>query len=105
RTPAARRTHRILRIQSRCSLPAASPRLLPLQRIVSLRCSHQPRLPMKNRPRLLLFLLGFLGILSLVPITTQLITAQPDAPAVPVWLIQLLSIVQPSLMLFLMVWL
>lgn len=60
---------------------------------------------MKNRPRLLLFLLGFLGILSLVPVTTRLIMAQPEAPAVPVALIQLLSIIQPSLMLFLMVWL
>jgi hypothetical protein len=60
---------------------------------------------MKNRPRLLLFILGFLGILSLVPVTTRLIMAQPEAPAVPVALIQILSIIQPSLMLFLMVWL
>lgn len=56
-------------------------------------------------PNFLLFTLGFVGVLSLAPLTMQLLATQPDAPAVPVWLIQFLSIVQPSIMLFLMVWL
>ncbi len=56
-------------------------------------------------PNFLLFTLGFIGVLSLAPLTMHLLAAQPEAPAVPVWLIQFLSIVQPSIMLFLMVWL
>src|SRR5690606_16663164 len=56
-------------------------------------------------PNFLLFTLGFVGVLSLAPLTMQLLAAQPDAPAAPFWLIQAISIIQPSIMLFFMVWL
>jgi membrane protease YdiL (CAAX protease family) len=48
---------------------------------------------------IILFLLGFAGVLSTLPLIPQLLTLQPEQPPIPMFLIQLLSLMQTSALL------
>ena len=61
---------------------------------------------MKNiKPGILLFCFGFLGIVSSIPLIPQLLTMQSAPLPMSVEMIQLISVVQSSVILLLMVWL
>jgi membrane protease YdiL (CAAX protease family) len=58
----------------------------------------------KLGPNIFLFLLGFLGVLSIIPLIPQLLAAQPEKPPLSVEVIQLIVVVQSSVLLIFMVW-
>lgn len=61
---------------------------------------------MKNiKPYFLLFTLGFLGILSIIPLIPQLLAIKPVPLTMSVQTIQIISVVQSSILLLLVVWL
>ncbi|MFC1863867.1 type II CAAX prenyl endopeptidase Rce1 family protein [Thermodesulfobacteriota bacterium] len=61
---------------------------------------------MKNiKPSILLFSLGFFGIVSIVPLIPQLLALQSEPLPMSVEMIQIISVVQSSVLLLLMVWL
>lgn len=57
------------------------------------------------KPYFLLFILGFLGVLSILPLVPQLLELQTEKPPMPLWVIQTVSVIQSSVLLFIMVWL
>ncbi len=57
------------------------------------------------RPVILLFFLGFLGVLSTLPLISQMLALQPEKPPIPLEVIQVVALVQSAVLLFLMVWL
>lgn len=59
---------------------------------------------MKKR-NLTLFALGFMGVLSMLPVIPQLLALEDTPPPLPIWLLQLLSMIQPTVLLSLMLWL
>lgn len=54
---------------------------------------------------ILLFTLGFIGVLSILPLIPQLLELQAEKPPMPVWAIQAISVIQSSVLLFIMIWL
>ncbi len=61
---------------------------------------------MKNiKPYFLLFMLGFFGILTIIPLIPQLLAIKPVPLTMSVQTIQIISVVQSSILLVLMVWL
>lgn len=56
------------------------------------------------KPPILLFLLGFVGILSIIPLIPQLLALQPEKLPMSLELIQGIAVAQSSVLLFLMVW-
>lgn len=52
-----------------------------------------------------LFLLGFAGVLSTLPLLTQLVSAQAEQPPVPIVVVQLAALAQTSLILLFALWL
>lgn len=58
---------------------------------------------MKKR-NILLFALGFIGILSLLPVIPQLLALEETPPPLPVWGVQLISLLQSTVMMSLMLW-
>ena len=57
------------------------------------------------KPSILLFSLGFLGIVSIVPLIPQLLALQSAELPITVEVIQIVSVVQSSVLLLLMIWL
>ena len=57
------------------------------------------------KPTLFLFSLGFLGIASIAPVIPQLVSLQPEPLPFSIEVIQLISILQSSILLALMLWL
>lgn len=55
------------------------------------------------KPQFLLFFLGFLGVLSILPLIPQLLELQAEKPPMPLWVIQAVSVIQSSVLLFIMV--
>lgn len=51
----------------------------------------------------ILFLMGFVGILSSIPLIPQLLALQPEQPPMPMYVIQILSVIQASVFLIGMV--
>ena len=54
---------------------------------------------------ILLFILGFIGVLSALPLIPQLLALQPAPPPLSIEIIQVISVAQSSVLLLLMVWL
>jgi len=59
----------------------------------------------KIKPGILLFSLGFIGIVSMIPLIPQLLALKSEPLPLPVWMIQIISVAQSSVLLFFMVWL
>lgn len=57
------------------------------------------------KPSILLFSLGFLGIVSIVPFIPNLTILQPTELPMSIKMIQIISVAQSSILLFLMIWL
>lgn len=51
-----------------------------------------------------LFLLGFIGVISLLPVISDLVAMQPEKPPVPIGILQFISAVQSSVLLLMAVW-
>ena len=47
----------------------------------------------------LLFIVGFVGVLTSLPLIPQLVAIQPETPPVPIYVIQLISVIQTSVLL------
>lgn len=54
---------------------------------------------MNTRRILTLFLLGFIGVLCVLPVIPQLLLLDPKPQPLPLWLIQLISLMQSTLLL------
>ena len=59
----------------------------------------------KLNPSALLFLLGFIGVLTMPPLIPQLLAIIEEKPPLPLVVIQVIATIQSSVLLFLMVWL
>jgi hypothetical protein len=60
--------------------------------------------PQKNiKQNIFLFIIGFIGVLSSLPLIPKLLALQPETPPLPIYVLQLLSVVQSSALLFGMV--
>ena len=59
----------------------------------------------KSKPIVLLFSLGFLGILSIVPFIPKMLSLQSAELPLSVEIIQIISVAQSSILLLLMIWL
>ncbi|WP_323813431.1 CPBP family intramembrane glutamic endopeptidase [Cellvibrio sp. NN19] len=57
------------------------------------------------KPAIYLFILGFAGVVSIAPLIPKLLALQPEPLPIPMAAIQALTILQSSVLLFLMVWL
>ena len=56
-------------------------------------------------PNALLFILGFLGIISMVPLIPELLALQSEPLTISVEMLQVISVIQSSVLLLFMVWL
>ena len=50
-----------------------------------------------------LFMIGFLGVLSTLPLIPQLLASQPEPPPIPLYVVQLVSVIQSAVLLLGMV--
>jgi hypothetical protein len=58
-----------------------------------------------RRPSVLLFICGFIGVLSMLPLIPQLLALQPEPVPLPIPVVQLVALLQSSLFLLVFVWL